>query len=620
MASTLLKRSLAAISAAVLVAALAFGLVAAAVLDRVYGEANASSLESAALALAAALPPAAAEPGQAGAGPARDWCAAVAAASGFRVTLVLPDGSVLADSGADPGAMGDHGGRPEVRAALAGSAATSRRRSATLGQELLYAAAPVRRGGGAPVAALRLAEDLPSLSARLSRSRWILAAAAALFAAIALASALVFSRALSRPIARLAAAARGRLDESAQREAAGRRFRASLAPVAGLAFEGPSPDEYLVLADAMDALDAELASRIEAAAVQGRELAAILGSMSEGIMALDRGLGLKYANPAARRLLGLGDSARPGASILEAARSSELQALAAACLASGTPERREFALYDGPERWFRALASPLPAAAGGGLEGVVIVVDETTELRRLERVRRDFVANVSHELRTPVQVVKGFAESLLDGALGDRDRATRFVGLVRAAAERMEGLIADLLALARLEQEGGGWLSREPTPIAPVLEGARDSVMPLAEKRGIAIGTECEEGLEAEINAGLVEQAVANLLDNAAKYSPEGSGVRVEARSAEDPALGPAVVIEVRDRGPGIPARDLPRIFERFYRVDKARSRELGGTGLGLAIVRHIAMAHGGEARVESRYGEGSAFSLVLPREIPPGS
>jgi two-component system phosphate regulon sensor histidine kinase PhoR len=236
------------------------------------------------------------------------------------------------------------------------------------------------------------------------------------------------------------------------------------------------------------------------------------------------------------------------------------------------------------------------------------VLGDITALRRLERVRRDFVANVSHELRTPVQLVKGFAETLREGALEEPEQARRFVGIIERNAARMESLISDLLSLASLEREDGLRLKTELTSIAPILEGARQAILPKAAGKNMTVLVECDEALEVKAEAGLLEQAVVNLIDNAVKYSPPDTSVHVSAWAEQG-----FLLIEVRDQGFGIPASDLGRIFERFYRVDKARSRDLGGTGLGLAIVKHIAMAHGGDVSVESWEGEGSTFKIRIP-------
>jgi two-component system, OmpR family, phosphate regulon sensor histidine kinase PhoR len=606
-AASLFKRSLAMLSAAILAAALVFAAVGSSVVAGAYAEANSKSLASAAGALASALPARALEDPREAA-----LFAAAAGSSGYRVTLIAPDGRVLADSEADPASMENHGTRPEVAAALSGRTASSKRRSSTLGEELVYAAAPIRSGGGAgPVrGVLRLALHAPTLDRALAPSRWAVAAAALAFAAAAIAAAAAFSRMTARPLASLAVAARAYGSGEASSADAGSR---SIRP--------GDPEEMRLLAATLDSMASEIGARVGAAEAQGRELEGILDAIAEAVLALDPELEITKANPAAKALFGL-EGELAGRGLLEATRSSGLQEVAADCLASGERRAAEIALYLPSERFFQALAAPLlGATAGGGASreggekvsgpaGVVLVLGDITELRRLERVRRDFVANVSHELRTPVQLVKGFAESLREGLPRDPEQAGRFLAIIERNAARMESLISDLLSLASLEREGREWLAAESSLIAPILEAAREAILPKAQARGTELLVECGQGLSAKVDAGLLEQAVVNLIDNAVKYSPPGKVVRISAR-----AEGGLLVIEVRDQGIGIPARDLPRVFERFYRVDKARSRELGGTGLGLAIVRHIAIAHGGTVSVESWEGEGSTFRIALPLE-----
>jgi len=255
-------------------------------------------------------------------------------------------------------------------------------------------------------------------------------------------------------------------------------------------------------------------------------------------------------------------------------------------------------------------ATALKDVAGNRV-GTLLVLSDVTLLRRLETVRQDFVANVSHELRTPVTSVKGFAETLLDGAMRDPETAERFLKIIVRQANQLELIIRDLLELSRLEQNSSQSLDRQPMPVAGVLKSAIELCQTRADDRGVKLCLSCASELTAVMHAGLMEQAVVNLIDNAIKYGAGAESARVDIEAVKEGAS--VVRITVRDYGPGIEHKHLDRLFERFYRVDKGRSRELGGTGLGLAIVKHIVLLHSGTVAVESELGSGAAFTIRLP-------
>jgi len=348
--------------------------------------------------------------------------------------------------------------------------------------------------------------------------------------------------------------------------------------------------------------------RLEQAKEEGCRLEAILNGMSEAVFAMDLSLKLHLVNPCARKLFNLGNKDVKNMSLLEATRSTELEDAAKKALNSGVPLEMELVFRTGTEQSFQVYASPL---AGRG--GVVLVLQENTRLVKLERVRKDFVANVSHELRTPIQLVKGFSETLLDAVSdldGGKKQIIHFIEIIRKNAVIMENLTNDLLILADLENNAA--ISRDELKelnVAPLIDEAISSVEPQAKKKQIEIIADCSEKLKANLHGSFIIQALINLIDNGIKYSPSKSKLWVNA-FAEDGQL----VLEVKDKGIGIPADHLDRIFERFYRVDRARSREAGGTGLGLSIVRHIALLHKGKAEVESHAGEGSVFRIRIPQ------
>jgi two-component system phosphate regulon sensor histidine kinase PhoR len=578
------------------------------VMARLYDASNERALGQAASALAAALPPEKAE--------LNEWAARVARDSGLRVTVIAADGGVLADSFSAAPPLENHAGRSEVAAALAGRIATAKRRSTTVGRELLYAAAPIRpyahgpagADGGAIGGALRVASELPALESRLGPARWALFLGAAAICLAATVAAFFLSRRIASPLSRLSAAAgayasspgggRGGAPEGGSRGA--------LPPFSDYVARGP--EELLVLARSLEAMARELAQEADEAGRAAEERTAILDAMGEAVLALDGEERILIANPAAASLFGFqGADEMLGRPLLAATRSTELEALLSAASSDSSPHEAELALYSRGEAWYQVFAAPFPSR--GGRPGIVLVLNDVTRLRKLERVRRDFVANVSHELRTPIQLIKGFCETLREGEELGPEEVDRYLAIVERNAERMESLIEDLLSLARLEQEGNSWLKRESHGVSGLVEEAVAAIERKAEAKGIAIARKVPPDLRASVNEGLVVEALINLLDNAVKYSPPGTTVTVRARGEE----GRRVSIAVQDQGIGIPKSELPRVFERFYRVDKARSRELGGTGLGLSIVRHVALAHGGDVEVESWEGEGSRFTIHLP-------
>ena len=278
-------------------------------------------------------------------------------------------------------------------------------------------------------------------------------------------------------------------------------------------------------------------------------------------------------------------------------------------LSSQKPVEKDIVLYTGGERFIDGHGTVLRDALGKQM-GALIVLNDVTRIRRLENVRREFVANVSHEIKTPITAIKGFVETLRDGAVKNPEDAERFLGIIENHAERLEAIIEDLLSLSRIEREAErGKIALVEGRVQDVVQMAVQVCEMSARAKEIKIKCSCDKDIVSKINAPLLEQAIVNLLDNAIKYSAVGSTIRVEAsQTAEE------IKIDVRDQGCGIEEEHLPRLFERFYRVDKARSRQLGGTGLGLAIVKHITQAHGGQVSVESVPGKGSTFSIRLPR------
>jgi two-component system phosphate regulon sensor histidine kinase PhoR len=358
---------------------------------------------------------------------------------------------------------------------------------------------------------------------------------------------------------------------------------------------------------ALNSMAEKLDSRIREVVRQHNELEAVLESMVEGVIAVGADDRVLSMNRAAGVLLRLDPERAAGRPLREVVRNPELQELAARMLASHGPLEGEVVLYEGSERYLQVHGNSLYDAQHTPI-GAVLVLNDTTHVRRLESVRRDFVANVSHEIRTPITSIKGYVETLLDGAMDDKENLQHFLEIIQRQADRLNDIIEDLLTLARIEQDPDQAITLERVRLLPILEAAVLTCKAQAAAREMRIALQCPGNAEARLNSALFEQAVVNLLDNAIKYSDAGDTIEVTAGQHDG-----ETVVSVVDHGCGIARDHLPRLFERFYRVDRARSRKLGGTGLGLAIVKHIMNAHQGRVDVQSGSGKGSRFRLYLP-------
>ena len=342
----------------------------------------------------------------------------------------------------------------------------------------------------------------------------------------------------------------------------------------------------------------------------GREV--IFDCMIEGLVVLDPKGRVQLINQAVRRLFKL-NSEPQGRTLLEVLRRHELQELADRARAQGQALGLELVL-DGPPPCFLEINATAFRDTDGTQRGVILVFHDVTRLNELEATRRQFVANVSHELRTPITIIKGFVETLLDGARNDPELSLKFLQTVEKHANRLTFLIEDLLTISQLE-DGRIVLNRQWGQLHPVAERVLDDFSARARARNISLSNQIPDSLTLRADLDRLHQVLVNLVDNAIKYGRTGGHVTLSARI---PAQSQQVEIEVADDGPGIPSESLPRVFERFYRVDAARSRDQGGTGLGLSIVKHIVQAHGGEVSAESRPGHGTTFRLTLPTESTP--
>ncbi len=543
------------------------------------------------------------------------WVEQAATGSGLRLTVIAEDGRVIAESTrrlGDLGTLENHADRPEVAAAFARGEGWAPRRSATTGDPYVYAARSLPGADGSLIV-LRLGEPLTAL--RALSGHLAAAMALALAAALAVVGGLGWwnDRRLFRPLSALA--------DGAGELANGRyHHRVSV----------PDDEELAVLGLALNRLGAAVERQVAAIEQERDHLRSILASMSEGVLVVGADRRAQLTNPAFQRLFGLsGDVA--GRAVLEVLRRPEVERLVeatfrtadrgttgAAALGSGSGLEIEIDGEGGDRRTIELSSDALFDEER--LAGAVLVARDTTAVKRLDEMRRDFVANVSHELKTPLSAIRGFAETLRDGALAEPETAARFTGRILEHCRRLQALLDDLLTLGRLESVGER-AGRVPVDLVAIARRALEGVTPAAEERRVVLDFEpppLEEGpLIVVGDADGLERMLLNLLANAIKYNrPLGT---VDLRLRRDPAQsgvgagGATAVIEVEDSGIGIPAEALPRLFERFYRVDKGRSRDEGGTGLGLSIVKHVAQTHGGQVEVQSRIGQGSIFRVRLP-------
>jgi len=513
-------------------------------------------------------------------------------ATGIRVSLVMPDGKVDFDSQDRLQELENEAGRPELDQGRLGVPANAVRYNRALDQRVLYLADPIMRGQQVR-AVLYLSMPLSAEEAGLAQLRTRLLLAGALVAVLLVPLGWRAAQLLARPLVQLR-------DAVTQWSEDQWNVRATV----------PDVQESAELTEAFNRMADRLQRRIGELIRHNNEQKAVLASMAEGVLAVDSQERLISLNTASSRLLGLEQNQVQGRRLQEVIRNADLTRFISRALAGEQPVEADILLHGGRERVMQARGSALHDIDGRAI-GAVIVLNDVTDFRRLEDIRRDFVANVSHELKTPVTSIKGFVETLLDGAMRDPADAERFLRIIARQADRLHAIIEDLLSLSKIEQsEDDQDIVLETAPLAPVLESAVAACQTGAADRQIEVSLHCEPGLSAKINPLLFEQAMVNLLDNAIKYSDPGRQVRIEADQA-----GGQVCVRVIDHGAGIAQEHLSRIFERFYRVDRARSRKLGGTGLGLAIVKHIVQAHRGTVKVDSTLGVGSTFSVCLPRE-----
>jgi two-component system phosphate regulon sensor histidine kinase PhoR len=506
---------------------------------------------------------------------------------GTRVTIILPDGKVVSESQANPSEMENHLQRPEVQAALQGEEGTATRISSTLGERYLYAAIPVRISSGEVVAIARLATPLTEVDASINNLNRAILIATAIATLLAVLLTILIANWTTLPV---------------------RRLSSSLKKMGAGEFSGLSSpdneDEITRLNLAFNSMSQQLRTQIDELVGERTKLSAVLNNMADGILIAGEDGTVLLINPAAERMFKTTASESLGKTLVEVVRHHQLVELWHRCKNTGQPQTASYEIS--LERIFvQAGAAPMDSGLPGA---VLLVLQDLTRIRRLETLRRDFVSNVSHELRTPLASMKALTETLREGAMDDPPAAQRFLGRMDIEIDTLTQMVEELLELSRIES---GRVPLENRIVKPdeLVEKAVDRMILQAQRAGLTIEKQLNPNLASvSVDFNRMVQVIVNLLHNAIKFTPPGGMIQC---GVEDNAEG--VVFFVQDTGVGIDPESLPRIFERFYKADKARSG--GGTGLGLSIARHLVEAHGGRIWAESELEKGTRVSFVLPIE-----
>ncbi len=505
-----------------------------------------------------------------------------------RVTVIDANGRVMGDSIVDKDTMVNHANRPEIQEALRNEIGKDIRYSSSTGKRMIYFAVPVKKDSQI-FGVVRVAVPWSEIEAGQNHIRWSIGTAVLVALILTVLVVSSFTSTLVVPLQEMTRVAKemaeGRLDSNVNVKA---------------------KDEIGTLGSGLNYMAQRLRDTISQITEERNKVSAILTSMNDGVIAIDRNGNILLINPAIERMFHIKYETSLGKSVIEVVRNFDLERLLHRALVSKEPITRELQVFTPDPKTFRVSTAPLTNETG--VVGVVAVMRDITAFREVERMKADFVANVSHELRTPLTSIKGFVETLLDGALQEPETARHFLEIINDEADRLNRLIGDLLSLSRIEAKQGE-IHKTPVDLEKLIYNVVSVLSPQANEKNLALNVHIKKPLPTiKVDSDMIGQLMINLVDNAIKYTPEGGTVDIMAVSERD-----GVKVAVKDTGIGISRESIPRLFERFYRVDKARSREMGGTGLGLAIVKHILEVHGGTIDVESRVGAGSTFTFFLP-------
>ena len=508
-----------------------------------------------------------------------------------RITVIDENGIVIGDSIANTASMDNHGDRPEIKRAYLGATGSSIRYSDTLKRDMVYVAVPSFDLLNTRIV-LRTATPLRPLSGKLQAAYTKIAVAGALILCLISLLGIILTRRVNGALQIISNAvaeyAKGNL---AYRP---RVYR---------------PAALKEVADTISGLAADLSDRAAEASRQRDALETVFAGMGEAVVVLDSDLHILEMNDSAYRLSDLERGEATGKELLLAFRDTRLYEAAEQVKKNGSVVDEDIVYFSDRQRFLQVHGSLIRTEGNTDDKRIVLVLNDVTRLKQLEQVRKDFVANVSHELKTPITAAKGYVETLLQGDYREAETAKEFLEIVLRHVDRLNAIVEDLLVISRLEQDTGEAAELERYDLAALVDQVVRMHGSQARRKGIRLVVDNPTGEGVTVNRTLLDQGISNLVDNAIKYSESGDSVEITVK-----AEGDAVRISVSDHGPGIAEEHLDRIFERFYRVDRGRSREIGGTGLGLSIVKHVATSHGGRVSVESVEGEGSTFAIILPR------
>lgn len=500
-----------------------------------------------------------------------------------RITLIAPEGTVMGDTWEDPSTLENHSNRPEVMSALASGVGESTRYSSTVREDMMYVAVTVA-SQGRTLGIARVALPLMAMTQTVNTAAMTIVGAIAAVTLLVVLAALVVARMITRPVRQITRAA--------QTVASG-QLGQQISPQSG--------DEIGQLARAFNEMSANLKQMMESVSDEKNKLASVLSSVADGVIMTDSEGCVILANPAAEQLFSFNETKAVGHPLIEVAHDYEMDEVLKRCLKTASPQTVQLTSMSG--RFLRVISVPLATAK---MAGALVLIQDLSEMRNLQTMRREFVGNVSHEMRTPLAAIKAIVETLQDGALEDREVARDFLDKVNTEVDKMTQMVNELLELSRIET-GGVKLKMEQVDLNLLVQEVIARFNPQAERQQVALLTELSADLPLiQSDRNRIEQVIANLVHNAIKFTP--SGGKATVRTGVE---GESVVVSVSDTGIGISKEDLPHVFERFFKAD--RSRSSSGTGLGLAIAKHTVQAHGGSIRVESEEGKGSTFSFSLP-------